>query len=113
QGGQRPLNVLLQQGGQLKDMFGGIGPAARAMGGYVMGLVNPVTLAAAAIGGLYMAYQAGAIEGERFHKSLVMTGEAANGNVDRLMNMAARIDDIAGTQRNAAAALNEFVQVGM
>ncbi|MDF5946721.1 phage tail length tape measure family protein [Pseudomonas aeruginosa] len=27
-----PLTVLLQQGGQLKDMFGGIGPAARAVG---------------------------------------------------------------------------------
>ena len=28
-GGQSPLLVLLQQGGQLKDLFGGIGPAAR------------------------------------------------------------------------------------
>jgi phage-related minor tail protein len=35
QGGQRPMTVLLQQGGQLKDMFGGIGGAARALGGYV------------------------------------------------------------------------------
>ncbi|MBN0016611.1 phage tail length tape measure family protein, partial [Pseudomonas aeruginosa] len=31
--GQAPLTVLLQQAGQLKDMFGGIGPAARAVGG--------------------------------------------------------------------------------
>jgi phage-related minor tail protein len=40
QGGQNPMTVLLQQGGQLKDMFGGVGNAARAMGGYVASLVN-------------------------------------------------------------------------
>ena len=40
--------TALQQGGQLKDMFGGAGNAAKALGGYVLGLVNPATLAAAA-----------------------------------------------------------------
>ena len=47
QGGMNPFTVLLQQGGQLKDMFGGVGPATRALGGYVAGLVNPFTLAGA------------------------------------------------------------------
>lgn len=51
QGGQAPLTVFLQQGGQLKDMFGGIGPAARALGGYIVGLINPFTVGAAAIAG--------------------------------------------------------------
>ena len=37
QGGQRPLTVLLQQGGQLKDMFGGVVPAARA---FSQGLIS-------------------------------------------------------------------------
>jgi phage-related minor tail protein len=55
QGGQAPLTVLLQQGGQIKDMFGGIGPAVRAVGGYVAGLVNPFTVAAAAAAGLGLA----------------------------------------------------------
>ncbi|MEN5486832.1 phage tail length tape measure family protein, partial [Klebsiella pneumoniae] len=45
--GQSPFMVLMQQGGQLKDMFGGIGPAIKGVGTYVMGLVNPLTLAAA------------------------------------------------------------------
>ncbi len=39
--GQSPFMVLMQQGGQLKDMFGGIGPAIKGVGTYVMGLVNP------------------------------------------------------------------------
>lgn len=34
QAGQSPLTVFLQQGGQLKDMFGGAGAAAKALGGY-------------------------------------------------------------------------------
>ncbi|MFA9286995.1 phage tail length tape measure family protein, partial [Comamonas sp. SY3] len=36
QAGQAPLTVLLQQGGQLRDMFGGAGNAAKALGGYVL-----------------------------------------------------------------------------
>lgn len=50
--GQSPFMVLMQQGGQLKDMFGGIGPAFRAVGGYIAGLVNPFTIAAAAAAAL-------------------------------------------------------------
>ena len=49
-GGQKPLTVFLQQGGQLNDMFGGAGNAAKALGGYVAGLINPVALGAAAFG---------------------------------------------------------------
>lgn len=52
QGGQRPLTVLLQQGGQLKDMFGGIVPAARALGSSLAAMVNPVTVLAAAFVGM-------------------------------------------------------------
>ncbi|MFN9475568.1 phage tail length tape measure family protein, partial [Acidovorax sp.] len=49
QGGQAPLTVLLQQGGQIKDSFGGAGNAVKAMGGYIAGLVSPTTVAAAAV----------------------------------------------------------------
>lgn len=52
--GQSPFMVLMQQGGQLKDMFGGIGPAIKGVGTYVMGLVNPFTVTAAAVGALVL-----------------------------------------------------------
>ncbi|WP_039052218.1 phage tail length tape measure family protein, partial [Bordetella avium] len=74
QAGQRPLTVLLQQGGQLKDMFGGVGPAARAMGGYIAGLVNPFTLSAAAVGLLGAAYLKGSAEAQAFNRTLVEKG---------------------------------------
>lgn len=44
QGGQRPFTVLLQQGGQLKDMFGGIVPAARALTAGLVAMINPTTI---------------------------------------------------------------------
>lgn len=73
--GQAPLTVLLQQGGQLKDMFGGVVPAAKALGGYVAGLINPFTLAAAAVGVLGLAYYKGSQEQDEFYKSLTLTGK--------------------------------------
>lgn len=47
--GQSPMMVLLQQGGQIKDQFGGVGNAAKAMGGYIFGMINPITLTTAAV----------------------------------------------------------------
>lgn len=49
QGGQKPLTVLLQQGGQLKDMFGGIRPAAAALTRSLIAMINPWTLLAAGV----------------------------------------------------------------
>ncbi len=51
QGGQRPLTVLLQQGGQLKDMFGGIVPAVKALTAGLIAMISPITVAIAAFAG--------------------------------------------------------------
>ena len=58
-GGQNPLLIMVQQGGQIKDMFQGqVGPALKAVGGYILALVNPWTLAAGAIAAFgYAAYK--------------------------------------------------------
>jgi lambda family phage tail tape measure protein len=47
--GQSPMLVLLQQGGQIKDQFGGVGNAAKAMGGYIASLINPIGLVTGAV----------------------------------------------------------------
>nr|GFC27967.1 hypothetical protein [Tanacetum cinerariifolium] len=88
QGGQAPLTVFLQQGGQLKDMFGGAGPAAKALGGYVLGLINPFTVAAAAAGGLALAYKGGSDEATAFNQSLISTGNFAGATGSSLSAMA-------------------------
>ncbi|HFG1702771.1 TPA: phage tail tape measure protein [Vibrio cholerae] len=112
QGGQAPLTVLLQQGGQLKDMFGGIGPAAKAMGGYVAGLINPFSLAAASVGALTLAYYQGSEEADRYRDAIILTGNASGVTADKLADMAKRLDEISGTQRNAAKAIAEIASTG-
>lgn len=110
--GQRPLQVFLQQGGQLKDMFGGIGPAARALGGYMLGLLNPITLATGAVAALGIAYFQGAKEAQNYARAIILSGNAAGVTAGEMQLMAERISAVSGTQRAAAAALAEFVQNG-
>lgn len=111
-GGQSPLTVLLQQGGQLKDSFGGIGPAARALGGYVAGLINPFTLAAGAVGALGVAYFKGASEGEEFRKQIILSGNAAGVTAGQLQGMAVSVAGVVGTQGKAAEVLAQLVATG-
>ncbi|EIX9087174.1 phage tail length tape measure family protein [Klebsiella pneumoniae] len=111
--GQSPFMVLMQQGGQLKDMFGGIGPAIKGVGTYVMGLVNPFTLAAAAVGFLGLAYYKGTQEQDEFYKSLVLTGNLVGKTSGQLADMAARVSVAANSTTGAAAStLNQLVSSG-
>lgn len=104
QGGQAPLTVFLQQGGQLKDMFGGAGNAARALGGYVAGLINPFTAAAAGVGVLGLAYYQGSKEADAFRLAIVNSGNAAGASVAQLAGMAETIGSSYGKTTGAAAA---------
>ncbi|TXQ88652.1 phage tail protein [Escherichia coli] len=111
--GQAPITVLLQQGGQLKDMFGGIGPAAKALGGYVAGLINPFTLAAAAVGVLGLAYYKGSQEQDEFYKSLTLTGNLVGKTSGQLADMASSASVAANSTTGAAAStLNQLVSSG-
>ncbi|EIV5304644.1 Prophage tail length tape measure [Klebsiella pneumoniae] len=111
--GQSPFMVLMQQGGQLKDMFGGIGPAIKGVGTYVMGLVNPFTLAAAAVGFLGLAYYKGTQEQDEFYKSLVLTGNLVGKTSGQLADIAASAGIAAdSTTGKAASTLNQLVSSG-
>lgn len=74
-GGQNPFLILLQQGGQLRDMFGGFGTMFRAVGGQLAKLLtNPFTILAVAIGSVgYVMYQAAKANTE-FSKTAVLLG---------------------------------------
>ncbi|WP_312839847.1 phage tail length tape measure family protein [Delftia tsuruhatensis] len=113
QAGQAPLTVLLQQGGQLKDMFGGTGAAAKALVGYVMGLVSPLTLVAAAGAATAVAFHQGAQENEAFVRSIALTGNASGVTTSQLREYARQIDAVVGTQAQAASGLADFVAAGV
>ncbi|WP_275556628.1 phage tail length tape measure family protein [Mixta sp. Marseille-Q2659] len=112
-GGQSPFMVLLQQGGQLKDMFGGIGPAIKGVGTYISGLVNPATVAAASIGALVLAYHQGVEEQEEFTKTLILNGDTLSltaGQLGQLSQQVARVTN--SSVGNAATVLNQVVASG-
>ena len=114
QGGQPVLQVLLQQGGQLKDTFNGIIPAARALGGYIWGLINPYTVLAAAAVAVGAAFMSGREEFARTQRALIMSGDAAGVTAGQMQAIAATLDDIGGgTQGKAADVLLQMAAAGI
>lgn len=110
--GQTPFLVAIQQGGQLRDMFGGVGAALRA----VATVITPARLA---IGGavgivtlLAKAYNDAKVEAFDLSKSIILSGNAAGVTSDELTNMARSLDGVIGTQKAAAAVLTQLAASG-
>lgn len=111
--GQAPMTVLIQQGGQIKDIFGGIAPAARAVGTAVMGMITPLTVAAGAVGALVLAFKQGSDEAKELRKALIETGQASGLTAPQLTQMAAAMASVSNiTQGKASEALVAFVRAG-
>lgn len=108
-GGQNAMQVFIQQGGQLKDQFGGAGNAARALGGYVGSLITPLTVVAGAAAAIGYAFYQGRQEADLLTRSLISTNGAAGKTVGQLEDIAARISTSVGTQGQAVAALAQLV----
>lgn len=103
QGGQNPITVLLQQGGQLRDMFGGTVPAVRALGGAVVGLINPFTIAAGVAAALAIAWHKGSQEATAYNEALILTGNYAGRTADELAMLADQLDQLDGVTTGSAA----------
>lgn len=103
--GQRPMMVLLQQGGQIKDMFGGIRPALSAVGRGLMAMINPWTLAAVVVGTFVTALVKGQNEVFAFNNALAKTNGFAGLTTQQLEAMASNMDAMSGTTRGAAASI--------
>ncbi|WP_343728525.1 phage tail length tape measure family protein [Duganella sp.] len=112
QAGQQPLSVLLQQGGQLRDMFGSVGGAARGLGGYIVSLVTPVTALAAGTAILALAYNQGSKESDAFRKSIILTGNAAGVTTSQLAAAAKQASAVSGTVGENASAIVQLVSTG-
>lgn len=101
--GQSPMLVMLQQGGQLKDMFGGVGPAAKALGGYVVGLISPLTVGAAALAAVGLAYYQGSQEADAYRKAIILSGNATGVTAGQLQVQAAAVAAASGQTQGAIA----------
>ena len=97
QGGQAPLTVFLQQGSQIKDSFGGIGAATKAMGGYLLELVNPATASAAAIVGLGYAFYDAQREMGAFSRAIFTGVNRSGQTVESLNQIATTVGKVTGS----------------
>jgi phage-related minor tail protein len=106
--GQSVATVAIQQGGQIKDSFGGVVPAGRAL----ISLLNPLNVAlggtAIAAGALVLAYAQGKSEQDEFARAMVLTGNASGVTMSQLVGMAQAISGVVGTQGQASAALAQM-----
>jgi phage-related minor tail protein len=87
-GGANPLLVLLQQGGQVKDSFGGLGNTFRALAGAISPVMVGVGALAAGLGAVATAAVMGDRDSKQLRDTIALTGNAAGLTAARLETMA-------------------------
>ena len=85
--GQSPLIAAIQQGGQLKDVMGGVGNAFRAIGSLITPVTVSVTALAAAFGATAFAIYQGDEEFKKLKDTLTLTGNFAGITTDKFYMM--------------------------
>jgi len=104
--------VAIQQGGQIKDSFGGISNALKG----VMSAITPTKLAMGGLVGvaslLITAWYKGSKEADAFNRQLILTGNYAGKTAGQLNTLARTISRGGFTQGEAASALAKVVGTG-
>ncbi|EET2669566.1 phage tail tape measure protein, partial [Escherichia coli] len=100
-GGQNPWLILLQQGGQVKDSFGGMIPMLRGLAGAITLPMVGVTSLAVATGALAYAWYQGDSTLSAFNKTLVLSGNQSGLTADRMLTLS-RAGQAAGLMFNQA-----------
>ncbi len=113
QGGMPFFTVMVQQGGQIKDSFGGVVPALKGVSSAVLGMINPASVLAVSLATLGLAAYKGSQEANQFEKAIAKTGDSAGVTSSQLAMMAQQIDGSSeSTQASASRALAAAVSVG-
>lgn len=110
--GQSVWMVAIQQGGQLKDSFGGVAPAARALLGAINPLTIGVTAGAAAFGAIGVAMYQGYQESRAFERATIATGYAAGVTAGQLSEVANSVGEATGKFGDADNALLQLAESG-
>ncbi|EHP6803194.1 phage tail tape measure protein [Escherichia coli] len=112
-GGQNPWLILLQQGGQVKDSFGGLIPMFRGLAGAVSLPAVGITSLVAATGALAYAWYQGDSTLSAFNKTLVLSGNQSGLTAERMLTLS-RAGQAAGlTFNQAGESLAALVSAGV
>ncbi|EJI7522961.1 phage tail tape measure protein, partial [Escherichia coli] len=105
--------ILLQQGGQVKDAFGGMIPMFRGLAGAITLPMVGVTSLAVATGALAYAWYQGDSTLSAFNKTLVLSGNQSGLTADRMLTLS-RAGQAAGlTFNQASESLAALVNAGV
>ncbi|EEV1452515.1 phage tail tape measure protein, partial [Escherichia coli] len=112
-GGQNPWLILLQQGGQVKDSFGGMIPMFRGLAGAITLPMVGATSLAVATGALAYAWYQGNSTLSDFNKTLVLSGNQSGLTADRML-LLSRAGQAAGlTFNQTSESLSALVKAGV
>ncbi|EOU64975.1 TPA: phage tail tape measure protein [Escherichia coli] len=112
-GGQNPWLILLQQGGQVKDSFGGMIPMFRGLAGAITLPMVGITSLTVATGALAYAWYQGDSTLSNFNKTLVLSGNQAGLTADRMLALS-RSGQAAGlTFNQTSESLTALVNAGV
>lgn len=95
--GMSPLTVILEQGSQVKDMYGSIGEAAQGVGRYLKKMINPWVLTAVAIAGVAAAAYSANERLEAMSRGLILAGRSSmdiDAAASRITNLNAKISGV-------------------
>lgn len=112
QGGMPPLTVLLQQGGQIKDMFGGLGPAIRGVSSAIVGLITPWSVMIGVLAAGVGLWALGASRMDAISKALITSGNAAGTTAGQIRLMAEANAESAGSVRQNVLAITQLAEDG-
>ncbi|WP_374607105.1 phage tail length tape measure family protein [Thermomonas sp.] len=110
--GQPAYLVAIQQGGQLKDSFGGVGAASRALLGALSPTVLAVGGAAAVFGAIGVAMFQGYQESRAFERGLISTGNSAGLTAGQVGDLANDVGEATGEFGDANTAMLQLAQSG-
>ncbi|HAH0501901.1 TPA: phage tail tape measure protein, partial [Escherichia coli] len=112
-GGQNPWLILLQQGGQVKDMFGGIRPMLVGLASSISPVMLGVGALTAGTAALMYSYYQGSSTLSEFNKTLVLTGNTAGLTAVRMQTIAAAGEKAGLTFNQTSQALTALVNAGV
>ncbi|CQR03724.1 putative phage tail protein [Yersinia mollaretii] len=112
-GGMPLYMIAIQQGGQIKDSFGGIGNALKAMAS----LITPTTIllggATAAVAAMGYAYFQAEKQNSAFNKAIITTGGYSGVTASQLKDMAYNISQSGSVYSDTAEALTKLTAAGV
>ena len=110
--GQPVFMVAIQQGGQLRDAWGGIPPAARALAGAISPVAIAVTAGAAAFAAIGVAAYQGYQQIREYELATISTGYSAGVTAGQLADMADEVGAATGKFGDADDAMVQLAASG-